>query len=360
MHLGGGCLHQFAQGCDVLGGGGGGPAVDALPLAAHALAVNGPLPVVTLADLPEDGLVMPCAFLGAPAIGAERIGTCRESVAIREHVEKHFGRPVVAMLCTEIGGYNGPAAVALASHAGLPLLDGDGMGRAFPGVDQVSMQLAGVTPGPSVLADEHDRVVAVHAEDGVWLERLARAVVVGFGDRGVSSEYVMTVEQAATGVVQGSVSKALRIGELLAEQAATSEVVRRLAEEFGGVRIAEGRVTAVLPATGPDAGAMATNRRTPAMLEGIGPDRGRTLRLEVGHEYLAVIEDGEVLATMPDIITLFDTYTGLPVGAEELRYGLRVVILALPCPGLWRTPEGLALVGPSAFGLDLPYRPLGA
>ncbi|AHH99990.1 DUF917 domain-containing protein [Kutzneria viridogrisea] len=360
MHLSGGRLREFAQGCDVLGGGGGGPAGDSLPLALHAVDLNGPVEVVDLAELPEDGLVMPCAFLGAPAIGAERIGTCRESVAIRRHVEHHFGKPVVAMLCTEIGGYNGPAAAALASHAGLPLLDGDGMGRAFPGVDQVAMQLAGVTPGPSVLADEHDRVVTVHAEDGAWLERLARTVVTGFGDRGVSSEYVMTAQQARAdgAVVLGSVRKALRIGELLAQPGSVVRRVRALAGEFDGRVVAEGRISAVLPATGPDAEVLATNRRTPAMLEGIGPDRGRTLRLEVGHEYLAVIEDGEPLATMPDIITLFDTYTGQPVSAERLRYGLRVVVLALPCPPLWRTEDGLALVGPGAFGLDLPYRPL--
>jgi DUF917 family protein len=37
-----------------------------------------------------------------------------------------------------------------------------------------------------------------------------------------------------------------------------------------------------------------------------------------------------------------------------------VVVLALPCPDVWRTPAGLDLVGPAAFGLDLPYRPVVA
>ncbi|MFC0431688.1 DUF917 domain-containing protein [Kutzneria buriramensis] len=351
MHLAGGRLREFARGCDVLGGGGGGQARYALPLAAHAVELTGPVPVVQASELPSDGLVMPCSFLGAPAIGAERIGTCREAATIRGHVERHFGRPVVAMLCNEIGGFHGTASVALAAHAGLPMLDADGMGRAFPGMSRVSMHLAGVSPEPVVLADEHDRVVAVHADGDGWLERMARSVVVGFGDRGVSSEYVMTVEQAAGAVIDGSIAKALRIGELIGEAKSVADAARAIAAEFDGVVIAEGKVAAALPEPG---------RPTPATIEGTGPDHGRTLRLEVGHEYLAVVEDGQVLATVPDIITVFDTYTGEALGAGELRYGHRVVAVALPCPDVWRTPAGLDLVGPAAFGLDLPYRPVVA
>jgi DUF917 family protein len=348
MHLSGGFLRDFARGCDVLGGGGGGPARHALPFAAHAVELVGPVPVVATAELPSDGLVMPCSFLGAPAIGAERIGTGREAATIRGHLERHFGQPVVAMLCNEIGGAHGVASVALAAHAGLPLLDADGMGRAFPGMSRVSMHLAGVAPEPVVLADEHDRVVAVHAGGG-WAERMARSVIVGFGDRGVSSEYVMTVDQVADAVIEGSVSKALRIGELIGQAVSVAEAVRAVVAEFDGVLIAEGKVVAALPEPG---------RHTPATVEGTGGDRGRTLRLEVGNEYLAVVEDGQVIATVPDIITVFDTFTGEVVAAGELRYGQRVVALALPCPQVWRTPAGLDLVGPAAFGLDLPYRPV--
>jgi hypothetical protein len=212
------------------------------------------------------------------------------------------------------------------------------------------MHLAGVAPDPVVLVDEHDRVVAVHA-GGAWAERMARSVVVGFGDRGVSTEYVMTVEQAAGAVIEGSVSKALRIGELIGAAVSVVEAARAIVAEFDGVLIAEGRVAAALPEPG---------RHTSATIEGTGSDRGRTLRVDVGNEYLAVVEDGQVLATVPDIITVFDTYTGEALGAGELRYGQRIVAVALPCPPVWRTPAGLDLVGPAAFGLDLPYRPVVA
>ena len=87
-------------------------------------------------------------------------------------------------------------------------------------------------------------------------------------------------------------------------------------------------------------------------------DSGRCLRIEIGHEYLAILEDGEVRATTPDIITLFDVYSGHTVTTDSLRYGQRVVVLVMPCPELWLQPAGLELAGPRAFGLDLDYHPL--
>lgn len=360
VRLNGGCLVEFARGCDVLAAGGGGYAVETVPMAQVALDKAGSVEIIDLADLPPDGLVMPCAFLGSPAVQTERIGTGRESTAIRRQVEAHFGAEVVAMMCTEIGGSNGPASIAFAANAGLPLADADGMGRAFPGIEQVAMQVAGVHPGPSVLADDHDHVVLVQADTGDWLERLARSAVAAFGDAGVSAEYVMTVEQARTSVVLGSISRALRIGKVLAEYACapTSTAVRRIAEEFGGVCLMEGKVSMVSPVQAGLASTFAENLRSTALLDGINDDSGRCLRVEIGHEYLAILEDGEVRATTPDIITLFDVYSGNTVTTDSLRYGQRVVVLAMPCPDVWHQPAGLELVGPRAFGLDLDYHPL--
>jgi DUF917 family protein len=358
VRLSGGCLGEFARGCDVLAAGGGGYSAEKVPMAQVALAGEGPVDVVDLADLPADGLVMPCAYLGSPSVWIERIGTGREAVAIRRQVETHFGREVVAMMCTEVGGANGVASIALAAYAGLPLADADGMGRAFPGIEQVAMQVAGVPPGPSVLADDHDHVVLVQADTGDWLERLARSAVTAFGDTAASAEYVMTVEQARKSVVLGSLSRALRIGGVLAECAGAPTVtaVARVAQEFGGVCLMEGKVSTVTPIQGK--ASFAANLRSTALLDGINNDSGRCLRLEAGHEYLAILEDGEVRATTPDIITLFDVYSGDTVSTDSLRYGQRVVVLALPCPELWLQPAGLELVGPRAFGLDLDYHPL--
>src|SRR5215468_8359840 len=59
-------LSAYALGCSILGGGGGGDTDTAVCFAAQALLTDGPVRVVTLDDLPDDGLVMPWCFVGAP------------------------------------------------------------------------------------------------------------------------------------------------------------------------------------------------------------------------------------------------------------------------------------------------------
>ena len=67
----------------------------------------------------------------------------------------------------------------------------------------------------------------------------------------------------------------------------------------------------------------------------------------------------DVLATVPDLISLVDENTAQPITAEEVRYGLRVAVIAMPCFPLWTTPQGLATVGPAVFGYqDCDYSPI--
>ncbi|MEN9937377.1 MAG: hypothetical protein RLZZ387_3956 [Chloroflexota bacterium] len=79
--------------------------------------------------------------------------------------------------------------------------------------------------------------------------------------------------------------------------------------------------------------------------------------LNFQNEFLIALKDGEVRVALPDLITVLDAETGEPISTESLRYGCRVVMLAIPCHPKWRTPAGLALVGPRSFGYDVEYVP---
>jgi hypothetical protein len=84
------------------------------------------------------------------------------------------------------------------------------------------------------------------------------------------------------------------------------------------------------------------------------------MRIDFQSENILAIEDGEPIVTTPDLISLLDAETGHPVTTESLDYGHRLHVLALPAHTRWRTPEGLALAGPQAFGYDVEYVPFTA
>src|SRR5207245_5099634 len=61
---------------------------------------------------------------------------------------------------------------------------------------------------------------------------------------------------------------------------------------------------------------------------------------------------------LPDLISVLDVESAEAITTERLRYGQRVAVIAYPCDPIWRTPGGLQLAGPAAFGYDHPYVPV--
>jgi DUF917 family protein len=342
-------IPALARGCAVLGTGGGGEVTTSSLIAHQALAECGPVELVTLADLPADGILMPVGMIGAPSVSIEKLSSGTEIGSLRAVVEQHTGEPVIALMVSEIGGGNGVLPVAWAARAGLPLLDADGMGRAFPQVDMMSMNVAGLPPSLIVLADERDNVVTVQAADGYWAEAIARSATDVFGGSAAMSDYVMPVRLAEGAIVEGSVSNALRIGRAVL---ASEQPVAGLLEAVSGIRLIEGKVVDVQRRT---AGGFV---RGSVVVEGYGADSGRLVRIEIQNENLALLEDGEVRASVPDLITLVDSQTADAVATEMVRYGQRVTVIAMPCHPLWRTPRGLEVAGPRVFGYDFDFTPV--
>ena len=93
-------------------------------------------------------------------------------------------------------------------------------------------------------------------------------------------------------------------------------------------------------------------------LAGTGADVGRTLTIHVQNENLLAIEDGRALAVVPDLIVLLDEATGRAVPTERVRFGQRLSAISLPSAPVWRSPAGLAVGGPGAFGFTHAYVPV--
>jgi hypothetical protein len=319
-------------------------------MAIQAIGDHGPVELVTYDELPSDGVVMSCGFLGAPTVTIEKLSSGEEGAYLKEEVERFRGQPVTALMCAEIGGSNGMVPFTWAAKLGLPVLDADGMGRAFPEVQQVTMHLAGIPAAPAVVVDERGHRAIIRNAEGVWAERLERAIAIAAGGIAASAEYTMTVAQARAATVPGTVTLAARIGRSISQ--ATDDPVASVVEATGAARLIGGKVVDVERRF--EGGFI----RGLATVEGTRGDAGRILTIDIQNEYLVARRDGDVRATAPDIIALLDEQTGEAIHTERLRYGQRLIAVAMPCPPVWRTPRGLETAGPRAFGFDIPYVPV--
>jgi DUF917 family protein len=342
-------LGSLARGCALLGAGGGGDPELGLIMALMAVEEHGPVDVVDLEDLDDDALIMPCGLVGSPSIASEKVWGGDEGRTLRNAVERLRSEPVAALMCYSQAGANGLLPVMWAARIGLPLVDADGMGRAFPELQQQAMHLADVPASPVVVTDGRGNAQVLYCADDAWAERMARCAAGCFGGVCAGALYCLTALEARDAAISGSLSRAVGIGEALSADA-VSDRIDALCELHDAVVVIEGRVASV------------ERRAADGFVHGsatIQEDASgaRQLRLELQNEFLLAIEDGAVRAAVPDLISVLSTDTGNPIATERLRRGEHVVVVSTPAPAVWLSPAGLAVAGPAAFGYDVDYTP---
>jgi DUF917 family protein len=346
-------LDDLAIGAAVLGtGGGGNPYIGKL-LAKQAIADHGPVELVSLEEVDDQALVVPSAMMGAPTVMVEKLPRGDEIIRAFEALGEYLGRPITHTVSIEAGGLNSTTPFAVAAQMGIPLVDADGMGRAFPEIQMVTPTMYGISATPMAIADEKGNSALLKTIDNRWTERFARSVTIDMGCTAMIALYSLSGRQAKESLVAGTLSLAEELGRLLREtRAAHGDPIAAVADRLGGFRIFTGKVADVARRT--ETGFA----RGDARIEGVADDTGSVLELRFQNEHLVAVRDGEIVASVPDLIIVLDAETGEPITTEELRYGYRVAVVATPCDGRWRTEAGLALAGPRYFGYEIDYVPV--
>ncbi len=342
-------IDSLARGAAILGtGGGGDPYIGAL-LAKQAIEEFGPVELVSLEDLADDAFIVPIAAIGAPTVAVEKLDTVENLYLTIEKLAASMNRTATHTACLEIGGSNSMLPIVAAAQLGIPLIDGDLIGRAFPEIQMGMAPLYGIHATPMALADEKGNTLVIEAIDSFWAERFARQASIEMGCNAFNSTYAMTGAQARECFVAGSMSFAITIGDAVAmAQHNNLNPCDVLAETLNGRIVHLGKVADLQRQT---TGGFAKGQ---AMIEGMGPDSGSVLSLHFQNEHLLATKDGTVVTTTPDLIIVVDAESAEPVTTENLRYGQRLCILTAPSDPRWHTTEGLQLAGPGYFGYGVP------
>lgn len=352
-------LEYLAVGAAILGTGGGGDPFIGKLMAQQAIEEEGPVTLIDPGELADDALVLPSAMMGAPTVMIEKIPEGMEAVRALRAGERYLGRKADATTPIECGGINSQIPFLLAARAKLPVVDGDGMGRAFPELQMVTFHVYGVPGTPAIVTDERGVSVTIEAPNNFQLEWIARGVTIRMGGHAQLMNYPMTGAQYKRSAVYGTVSMGLAIGEAVLNAHANGlhpiEAVCAATQNsiYGrGVVLFKGKVVDVERRTKEG---FAVGR---AVLQGSGESQGSQLIIEFQNENLVAIRDGQVIASVPDLICLLDSEVATAITTERLRYGQRIVAIGIPTPEIMRTEAALQVWGPKAFGYDIPFVPL--
>ena len=348
-------IDRIAIGVGILGTGGGGSPYLQMLIAKQLLREGKRIRMIRPADLDPDAQIIGLGGIGAPTVSIEKMEEGFEGVRVLKAIEAHTGRKVDAVLGDEVGGGNGIYPMITAAHLDLPVVDADGMGRAFPEVQMTSFFAYGQASQPAALSDaDGNTLIITQAKTPQMLEKLMRIATVAMGCTACMTTAPMTGDFVRRYGIAHTTSQAWTLGDAVirARDAKTDPIAAILAEA-GGTFLMTGKVTDIGRRI--DGGFV----RGTLTVAGLGIDAGRTLVIDIQNEYLVATEGDKRLAMVPDLICIVDSETGRPIGTEEQRYGLRVAILSLPASALLRTDLALALMGPRAFGYDFDFVPLG-
>lgn len=345
-------LVDIALGATVLGAGGGGDPYIGQLMAREQIRAHGDAPLVELNELADDSRICFVAAIGAPGVLIEKLPRVQEAVSAVQALENFLGARFTHIAPIEAGGLNAVVPFSALS-LGLPIVDADGMGRAFPALELVTPTLYGGTATPLSMTDEHGNAVVLTASSNQWAETLMRATTVASGCCNMTALYPMTGKQAKEWLIPGVITLAEDLGRLVrSARADHRSAADAVVTHRGGRILLEGKVTAVQRA---NSGGFTLGTVT---LQGLDGWQGQEMTIHFQNENIVALRNGELVATVPDLIVMMTSDSGQPITAEEVKFGYRLCVLGLPCDHRWRTERGLALTGPRAFGYDADFRPV--
>ncbi len=338
-------------------GGGGDPYVSQI-LVQQALRKYGSVELTPLEAVPDDAFVVAIGEVGAPTVSLEQLPIGTEVLDAIDKFQEWVGREITHLVSFEVGGANSVIPLIGAAAKNIPLIDGDGMGRALPEAQMMTFAIEGVRPTPAVAIDYAGSAIYFDTADTLLYERQIRNIAMAMGGMVFTAEHPMTGVEAKRAIVPGTITFALEIGRALTANYGNAKQIeaplRELFErsDYGIIKhLYTGKIVDINRKVvgGFDVGE--------AIIESVGED-APPMTLSIKNEFLVASVGGEVVASVPDLITMVDHETSSPINSERIHYGQRVTIFGIGCPSHYRTKRALMVVSPRNFNFDFDYVPI--
>src|SRR5438105_2997488 len=345
-------IECLAVGAWILGTGGGGSPYLGLLNMRRLYAEGHRVELMSPLDVDDEDRVAVVSNMGAPLVGQERLADSRNIARAVAMQEEYSGVKFRAVMSLEIGGGNGIQPLMAAAHLGLPVVDADTMGRAYPEAQMTSVAVGELRPYPCALYDPRGiEAIVTRVPNWKWMERASRKICVDTGSIASTCKAPRTGREVKDWGIHFTVTKAIGIGRRVRQaQRHHADPVGAILDEGQGKLIFRGKVIDVARRT------TEGSLRGRALIEGLDEDRGSRLEIAFQNEWVVAWRDEAPMAMSPELICVLDSVSGEAFGTETIGYGRRVSVVVLPAPQVFLTRKGLEHVGPRAFGYDLDFR----
>src|SRR6478672_8127896 len=206
-------IEALAVGAWILGTGGGGSPYLGLLNMRRLYAEGHRIELMSPLELADDAWVAVVSNMGAPLIGQERLADSRNIARAVEIQQDLLRKKFRAVMSLEIGGGNGIQPLMAAVHLGLPVVDADTMGRAYPEAQMTSVAVGDLRPYPCALYDPRGiETIVAKVPNWKWMERASRKICVEMGSIASTCKAPRTGAEVKQWGIHFTVTKAIVIG----------------------------------------------------------------------------------------------------------------------------------------------------
>jgi len=336
-------IEEVIYGATLLGAGGGGSLPDGLRLLSEVTRDKEvKLEMVDPEEMDANEYAVTVAGIGAPKVLKEKNFGPEALYAFdaMKNVAFFAGKDIKYVMAGEIGGFNAMVPMYVAMLKNIPFVNGDGNGRAVPELSTGLYPTYDIPPTPLVLAGRDGNVIIAYLKDprdNASAENIARHISIAYGMSAAFSTWIVNKNDIVEKLAPKSIDKCQLIGAaILKAKKENLSVVGEITKVVKCKELFQGTIKDIKIKTegGFDFGT--------TVLAGTGKFKGEVCEIDFKNEnLLARNGQGQVIATVPDMIGLLDLDKKEPLTNAETEKGLNIAVIGIPAPdNWWKKPEG--------------------
>eukprot|EP01130_Rhizamoeba_saxonica_P014934 TRINITY_DN6605_c0_g1_i2.p1 TRINITY_DN6605_c0_g1~~TRINITY_DN6605_c0_g1_i2.p1 ORF type:complete len:323 (+),score=55.58 TRINITY_DN6605_c0_g1_i2:62-1030(+) len=304
--------------------------------------------LMSLDSVEDDDFIICIAWMGAPSVILERLWNKNDIIEAINITEKEAGKEASSIFCAEVGGLNSMEPLCASMALGLPLIDGDGMSRAFPNLSHIDHLFPDGVRYPFVFYNTANNTHSVHYGDSISvIEPKVIGALIKSGFIGVIC-FGLDGDQVKKSF-RNTISLSWKIGKALSTAKENDQTYEQAIQSFTNAKcVFSGMVTEIHSKTGiHDHGYFII----------LDKSTQQEMKILYLNESIQAEIDGNIICVVPDIIGIIDRDTGEPFQNADIQYGFNVSVICIPVsPKLVAKPEKY---GTQFFNLETEYKPIG-
>jgi len=338
-------LEKLALGSEYLGSGGGGKNDQILKIINTYIKNNNFPEIINIDEVSNDSLIVGIAYLGNPSIIDEKIPTASNVLSSLKMLENHLGEKIFGIVPIEGAGIDALIPFIISSLYNIPIIDADGMGRAFPELDMTTFYYNGVSITPMTIANEYGNNLFIESLDSNMVENLLREITLTLGGGSWIYAYPMSGEELKNTCIKDTLSKSISLGDLILRDLNIEEKLKLIEEKFNGKVLVHGLIDQIFR--------YREGRFAKGDVYIKNEIEKKEIKISFQNEYLVAYINDKIIAKVPEIIDVVDSETLYIIPPEDLEEDQEVFVLKLPLSEEWKKYGKLNEISPEKFGYNI-------